>query len=219
MESHQSSCSDGLVSVPQHFRVRVIYDDHMVIIINKPPNLRSVPGHAVSFIKRGLREKDKSATLSGGASTPTRQTGQEAWMEAIRSFATQKCMDEIDEYLARLGASERYLTSIPRKYKTFCRYLLRNRHRIFENDDISSSEIQENLATSMVVRIEELQRPLLGLPDPTSHEESTMGQRRLLGYADREESRSNQQLVVVHRLDCETSSVMVFARQAPCASI
>jgi 23S rRNA-/tRNA-specific pseudouridylate synthase len=140
-------------------------------------------------------------------------------MEAIRSFATQKSMGEIDKYLARLGVSERYLTSIPRKYTTFCRYLLRNRHRILESDDSNSSENQENIATSMFIRIEERQRPLLGLPDPTSHEESTMGQLRLLGYAGREESRSNQQLVVVHRLDCETSGVMVFARQAPCASI
>jgi hypothetical protein len=122
MESQQSSYSDGLASLSENLRVRVIYDDDMVIIINKPPNLRSVPAHAVSGEKRGARVKDKGTlALSGEASTPSRRTGQEAWMEAIRSFAIQKSMDEIDKYLARLGASERYLTSIPRKYTTFCR--------------------------------------------------------------------------------------------------
>jgi hypothetical protein len=125
MESQQSSCSEGLASIPENLHVRVIYDDEMFIIINKPPNLRSVLGRAVSGEKRP-REKDKG-TFSG-ASTSSRRTGQEAWMETIRTFATQ--IDEIDKYLARLGASERYLTSIPRKYKTFCRYLERNRHRM-----------------------------------------------------------------------------------------
>jgi 23S rRNA-/tRNA-specific pseudouridylate synthase len=210
MESQKSSCSERLASVPEGLRVKVIYHDDHIIVVLKPANLRSVPGHAVSGQKRP-REQDKG-TLSG-ASDPSRRTGQEAWMEAIRSFAIPNSSDEIDKYLARLGASERYLTSIPRKYKTFCRYLERNRHRIFESD-----QIQENVATSMFVRIEERQRPLLGLPDPTSHEESASGQLRLLGYADTDESRSNQQLFVVHRLDCETSGVMVFARQALGAS-
>jgi hypothetical protein len=40
----------------------------------------------------------------------------------------------------------------------------------------------------MFIRIEERQRPLLGLPDPTSHGESAMGKVRLLGYADKVES-------------------------------
>jgi tRNA pseudouridine32 synthase/23S rRNA pseudouridine746 synthase len=224
MESQQSSCSDRLASVPEGLRVKVIYHDDHIIVVFKPANLRSVPGHAVSGKKRS-REEDKG-TLTG-ASDPSRRTGQEAWMEAIRSFAIQNTSsEEIDKYLARLGASERYLTSIPRKYKTFCRYLERNRHRIFESDDIkgfnpdigNGDQIQENVATSMFVRIEERQRPLLGLPDSTSHEESALGQLRLLGYANTDESRSNQQIFVVHRLDCETSGVMVFARRALGAS-
>ena len=217
MESQQSSCSDRLASVPEGLRVKVIYHDDHIIVIFKPANLRSVPGHALSGQKRP-REEDKG--ILSGASDPSRRTGQEAWMEAIRRFAAQNSSDEIDKYLARLGASERYLTSIPRKYKTFCRYLERNRHRIFESDDTKgfNPQHQENIATSMFVRIEERQRPLLGLPDPTSHEESALGQLRLLGYADTDESRSNKTIFVVHRLDCETSGVMVFARQALSAS-
>jgi tRNA pseudouridine32 synthase/23S rRNA pseudouridine746 synthase len=223
MQSQKSSCSDRLASVPEGLRVKVIHHDDHIIVILKPANLRSVPGHAVSGQKRP-REEDKGAL--SGASDISRRSGQEAWMEAIRSFATPNSSDVIDKYLARLGASERYLTSIPRKFKTFCRYLERNRHRIFESDDTegfnpdngNGDQIQENIATSMFVRIEERQQPLLGLPDPTSHEESALGQLRLLGYADTDESRSNQQLFVVHRLDCETSGVMVFARQALSAS-
>jgi tRNA pseudouridine32 synthase/23S rRNA pseudouridine746 synthase len=151
-----------------------------------------------------------------------RRTGQEAWMEAIRSFATQNSTssNEIDKYLARLGVPERCLTSIPRKYKTFCRYLERNQRRVFGSDDTKGFNPETAMTMkSMFVRIEERQRPLLGLPEPTSHEESAIGQLRLLGYADTDESRSNQQLFVVHRLDCETSGVMVFARQALAASI
>lgn len=239
-----ASCSDRLASVPEGLQVRVLYHDDYIIVVFKPANLRSVPGHAaVESGQKRPREEDKGTTTStptsSGASDPSRRTGQEAWMESIRSFAVpnNSCgsdddEDEIDKYLARLGASERCLTSIPRKYKTFCRYLERNQHRIFKSDNDTKrslnpengngDQIQDNVAMdtmrTMFVRIEERQRPLLGLPDPTSHEESAMGQLRLLGYADKDESRSNQQLFVVHRLDCETSGVIVFARSASGAS-
>jgi 23S rRNA-/tRNA-specific pseudouridylate synthase len=72
MESQQSSCSEGLASIPENLHVRLIYDDEIFIIINKPPNLRSVPGRAV-YGEKPPREKDKG-TFSG-ASTSSRRTG------------------------------------------------------------------------------------------------------------------------------------------------
>lgn len=223
-ESQRSPCSDGLTSVSEGLRVRVLYQDEHIIVINKPANLRSVPGHATPLAVSGQkRHREDEGTSSG--STLSRRTPQEAWVEAIRSFSTQKVNDdEIDKYLARLGESEKSLASIPRKYKPFCRYLERSRQRIFEIGDVKGiapkkgDAIPEEVAKTMFIRIEERQGPLLGMPEPTSHEESAMGQLRLLGYADIDESRSNQQLFVVHRLDMQTSGVMVFARGGSGAS-
>lgn len=75
------------------------------------------------------------------------------------------------------------------------------------------------------------QRPLLNLPPGTADEDSAWGQLRLLGYhcgGDANDNANNNddehdkdemtRLHVVHRLDCETSGVMVFARNRRAAS-
>jgi 23S rRNA-/tRNA-specific pseudouridylate synthase len=109
-----------------------------------------------------------------------------------------------------------------------------------KNDDDSRLE---TLIQQLYCRIEKCQRSLMHLPEPTKDEESVLGQLKLLGLAstasssssslaaaaleksnnkddgNHYDSRSNQTLFPVHRLDCETSGVMVVARTREAASV
>ncbi len=76
--------------------------------------------------------------------------------------------------------------------------------------------------------IQKLYIPLLNLPTPTEDWESALGQLRLLGYGDFANENNtnllvrnvneNSKLHIVHRLDCQTSGVMLFARNPETAS-
>jgi tRNA pseudouridine32 synthase/23S rRNA pseudouridine746 synthase len=88
---------------------------------------------------------------------------------------------------------------------------------------IDDTKIDE-IVNEMYERIRKRQVPLMNLPEATSHEESAFGQLILLGYGNDNESgkpncrRNHMGLYVVHRLDCETSGIMVFARNQDSAS-
>ena len=169
------------------------------MVIEKPSNLRSVPGN-VAGSKRPRKEQ---------------KTGQEAWIEALESF--QDCsLDDQAHQWAKNVANSPSLVSIPRKLKPFLRYCGRNQARLTpEGEPRLTSDDLNMLTTKIHVMLEERQRSFLNLPQATKHEESAFGQLILLGYA-KEERPAN--LFVVHRLDCETSGVVVFARTQEAAS-
>ena len=100
-----------------------------------------------------------------------------------------------------------------------------------------------NLKSQVDYRIKERQIPLLNLPEQTKDEESAEGQLKLLGYEDLRKAmpRADQEhnedktagqlqhpkaipkeffskIRVVHRLDMETSGLLVFARTEEAAS-
>jgi 23S rRNA-/tRNA-specific pseudouridylate synthase len=186
-----------------------------------------------------------------------RLTAQQAWTEAIRLLATTNTNSSsssigsnsnsnststsnsvvqqqhlMNVYLQRLGSNNSHLASIPRKFAPFCRYIRRSHARIFKNDD-KAAEMDdvglETLIKQIYCCIEKRQRSLMQLPEPTRHEESVLGQLKLLGLSsslenavgndDDVDSRSYQDLFPVHRLDCETSGVMVVARNRNAASV
>lgn len=171
-----------------------------------------------------------------------KRTAQEAWELAILSFATTaKTVDderhneedsqtkdmndnrEVLNCLQRLGASKTLLASVPRKQKLFLRYVQRNYKRLFKGPSSLSSEKRELIASQMFLELRKLQISFLNLPEPSRHEDSAYGQLILMGYggslsSDRKVDISST-LFVVHRLDCETSGVMVFARNEKAASI
>ena len=203
-----------LSHVPAHLRIQVLYKDESVVVIDKPCNLRSVPGHATSSPPRA----SKRARVSSNESHRT--TAQEAWTCAIRSFQDMaEVEDSADLWLRNLALTPN-LSSVPRKWKPFQRYCQRNQQRLKTDEQNESDSDEESkrademeldsIARTMHERIEQRQRPLLNLPDATDHEESAYGQLILLGYSgtDTKESlssSSSRKLFVVHRLDCEVS--------------
>jgi tRNA pseudouridine32 synthase/23S rRNA pseudouridine746 synthase len=234
--------SDALSYIAENLRIRVLYHDHDIVVIEKPCNLRSVPGFTTKKSSTNpdpcLESNQRKRPHPEGKdpSIGERLTASQAWKKAIQSFgerATQTPKDEVDGYIANLGASESLLANVPhKKFKVFLRYLQKNRSRICENDPDSLSvarsdsektkmaetnETLEDLAQRMFHRIQERQKPLMNLPESSPHEESAFGQLIMLGYSG-ETSKGRQPLYVVHRLDCETSGVMVFARTPEAAS-
>jgi tRNA pseudouridine32 synthase/23S rRNA pseudouridine746 synthase len=207
-----------LTKVPKHLRIRVLHDadDDGFMVIDKPCNLRSVPGLANTTVNT----KNAPGTKSPGEQ---RRTAQEAWVLAIQSFGDLKGGNDNDnensvsiqclQRLAKNGAK-----SVPRKFKLFQRYLERNQKQLMLSVE------EELLVEAMFQKIVTRQRPLLNLPEPTKHEESALGQLILMGYGRRRQDNTTNEreaknsLRVVHRLDCETSGVMVFAKNEATAS-
>ena len=67
----------ALAKVPAHLAIKIIYTDDDVIVIDKPCDLRSVPGHAA---ERHEGDDNTTANADGDAAKPKPQrlTAQEA---------------------------------------------------------------------------------------------------------------------------------------------
>ena len=85
------------------------------------------------------------------------------------------------------------------------------------------------IAQTCFAKIQQKQRPLLNLPKPTEDWESATGQLHLLGFGEYShwvstsstnncDSSTTAKLYVVHRLDCQTSGILVVARNQESAS-
>lgn len=198
--------------VPEHMRIKVLYEDEAVIVIDKPCNLRSVPGHA---------NPPPPAT---NETSQHRLTAQESWMEAIHSFRNEEVRDAAGKWLRNLASSTTNLASVPRKWSPFRRYISRNQQRLKTDTTMNKSHDTQHkskrrvddteldtIARKMHERIRQQQIPLMNLPEATYHEDSAFGQLISLRYANEETTTSEEtsedqkQLYVVHRLDCEVS--------------
>lgn len=181
-----------LEHIPPHLRIRIILRDESIVVIDKPPNLRSVKG--LSGRKRPREEG-------------SRLTASEAWTKALQ-VAMPSEKDPIENCLARLNQKDSRLASIPRKRKLFQRYIERNRQRLFSDDN---EKCDETTVEAMYQRLRERHVAYMNLPELTAEEESAEGQVSIL-------EGQGTTVRVVHRLDMETSGVMVFARTASAAS-
>lgn len=177
-------------NVPDHLRIKVIYKDEAIVLIDKPCNLRSVPGHAnppptAAHLTRANSEKEN------------RFTCQETWTQAILSFNNDEADDTASKWLSALSRTPNP-SSIPRKWSPFRRYVHRNQRRLNQMDEsdkvkplpkqtIDDTKIDE-IVNEMYERIRKRQVPLMNLPEATSHEESAFGQLILLGYGNDNES-------------------------------
>lgn len=148
-------------------------------------------------------------------------TAQQAWIAALGCFQRQDgetheedTGGEAHRWISNLALCPSSFASIPRKLKPFIRYCERNQGRLVPQGQ--RVEDLQSLATQMHALVEARQRSLMNLPKATEHEHSAFGQLILMGYAHSERPAN---LFAVHRLDCETSGVMVFARTQESASI
>ena len=234
-------------SIPQHLAIEILYADESVVVISKPCNLRSVPGHAKPPPPSAGKRKRASSREGDGEllnktelpKSSNRRTAQEAWAAAVQSIAAQGGSDfdgddddSIVSFICNL-ASISNLSSIPRKKKLFLSYTSRNLKRLLGNDKMDPEGV-DAIANRAFDLIKEKQIPLLNLPEQTADEDSALGQLKLLGYGRASQSMpynekkgpnviqkgqtDTRQLRVVHRLDCATSGVMVFARTDKAAS-
>lgn len=143
---------DQMMSLPNvspHLTIRILYSDDDVVVIEKPCDLRSVPGHA------------KPSPRSGGggdadaSSQSHRRTAQEAWVTAIQLMSEAYELDDIPtksivaipgdiiidneevsiedsavkELLHNLGSTANP-SCVPRKMETFVKYCHRNSKRL-----------------------------------------------------------------------------------------
>jgi hypothetical protein len=232
-------CATAMMSlsnkVPSHLTIRILYSDDDIVVIDKPCDLRSVPGHA---------------SPPAPQSHPPRRTAQEAWVQAIRFMSADRFTvgdpgEEKDvavstELMHNLGNTADSIC-VPRKLDTFLKYCHRNSKRLLpsfpdlhaKKDRVSSKIDQDqsrqkkpkidNASLSMLgrishacyVKIQNEQRLLMNLPKPTEDWESAIGQLRILGFGDYSHNVSpisgnndvteSKKLFVVHRLDCQVS--------------
>lgn len=211
-EAAELPCNEErLRNIPKFLRIKVQYEDEAIIVVDKPCNLRSVPGHAnPPPASHASNEKER------------RMTAQEAWISAIRGFRDQEVITDISGKWLHNLAMTTNLASVPRKWSPFRRYCQRNQQRLSMDTSLNhhhemkpkwrmnDTEL-DSIARRMHGRIQKRQIALMNLPTATDNEESAFGQLILLGYAADEdetfeESRAfRKQLYVVHRLDCEVS--------------
>lgn len=195
---------DTLLHVPSNRRIRLIDVRDDFIVLHKPPGLLSVPG-----ILRSEPGTNRKRKFTDDTPSPA-----QAWIQAIQNIRDDRTTkDTVDCYIAKIGATDTYLSSVPRKLKTFQRYVERNNKRIFTENEKNLDQL--SISRTMFLRIESKQKILLKVPESTPLEESAYGQLViLLGCTDLRRT----DLYVVHRLDCETSGVMVLARNQSAAS-
>ena len=221
----------GLAHIPPTLRIEVVHQDESILVVYKPCNLRSVPGNAEP---PSLPQTGKRKARDDDDDTPT---AQQAWVLAIQQLAeesgaspttleTSQHHDNKDNdktqpliqpsWFQGLGGQPSQRASIPRKYAAFARYVQRSRRRIFGHDNEMDDlpQITQRLFQSIEQRQAEILQP--HRPAPTKPEESVFGQVQLAGLGT--DSKSNQDLFVVHRLDQQTSGLLVLARTAAAAS-
>jgi tRNA pseudouridine32 synthase/23S rRNA pseudouridine746 synthase len=250
----------------QRLTIQILKDDPNFVVINKPSNLRSVPGFATTtndnkptnkkkrkFNEHGDEDNGDEITTTTKTETTTnaihgsgcRRTAQEAWVLAIQSFSTNNnsgdddsirisrmnCQDVDDgdekigeadsddesnrsslEYLSRLASTATNMSSMPRKYKLFAKHVLRNHQRIYSTVDNNNAIDIDIVIPKIYQLLQDKMKQFMNSPPLTSLEESAFGQIQLY-FGD-----NSGDYRVVHRLDCETSGVMVFAKNPITAS-
>ncbi|KAL7550422.1 hypothetical protein ACHAWF_013662 [Thalassiosira exigua] len=127
--------------------IRVLYVDDDIVVVDKPCDLRAVPGHA-----NPPPDEVRGDRIDGGGGTgkqSNRMTAQEAWVKAIQSMSSKEPdainiatddRHEIDTYektieeaaielINNLGTTANP-SCVPRKSETFVTYCYRNRKRL-----------------------------------------------------------------------------------------
>jgi hypothetical protein len=122
MESQQSPCSDGLASLPENLQVRVIYDDDMVLIINKPRTFDRSLGTPCLLKSSGSERRTRARYRYLEKVLRVDEPDKKLGWKRFGVLRPKRALMEIDKYLARLGASERYLTSIFHTSKVYNLY-------------------------------------------------------------------------------------------------
>ncbi|GAX18517.1 hypothetical protein FisN_10Hh284 [Fistulifera solaris] len=190
-----------LTHIPLPLRIRIIYEDDDIVVVAKPPHLRTVPGNAAEPL------------------TPQQPqySASQAWKHVVCNYAktlTQP-QDEIDTFLCQISQVDHYAKCLPHKWKPFQSFVKRNWSKYGASTFAAVNNKNEDVTITLLPRIfqrlSNAQRRLL--PKATSPEESVLGQLCLL-YP----TTTANQWHIVHRLDCATSGVLVVGRTSLAAA-
>lgn len=180
---------------PSHPRLPIVYQDESLLVVDKPGGMLSVPG----------REAQQLKLLGGGTSR------QEQWTAAVQ--AAGKRLPPPDSNMEAVTAALKLLGSrndrnIPRKRELFINYV----HRVLklgQHGSSSSSSIGE--ACWGVVKEVDGDMHRLAFDDIPGH---------LKSAADIAGELADGPVFHVHRLDMETSGLLVFAKtEQACAHL
>jgi len=198
--------------IPPRLTIRILYSDDEIVVVDKPCDLRSVPGHA----NPPPPEKEGPRSNSDSEQTSHRMTAQEAWVKAIQLMSAEDGGTDINaigqissqgisledaavrEIIRNLGTTSDP-SCVPRKLETFVKYCHRNSRRLIpsfgnlrERVEFEPRQKKQKTGTSKMREIASLahaniqrnQRHLMNLPKPTEDWESAIGQLRMLGFGD-----------------------------------
>ena len=193
-------------------------------------------GLAIKSFSANNNNNGDSSTAKATTTTTTTMTTQNNNNDdtGIESAHVHTDDDVVEEYLCRLASStpESSISSIPRKYRLFEKYLRRNHRRILlccgddsrhSNDNTTTTtNNNNNISSDLIQRIhtklQQRMKDYMNLPRPlTKLMESAFGQLQL-HYGSKSQMNDNKSnddttsssslLRVVHRLDCEVCYVL-----------
>lgn len=170
----------------------IIFQDESIIVVNKPAGMLSVPGREVQLLS-------SSADQAQGKIQPR----SEQWSSSIQSaFSECEQNTAISHILTKLRARSLQQQNIPRKHDLFIKYL----QRVLKVDSQQDCE-------SVWKTIERVDGELhqIKYEDIPHH---------LVSAADVAAELTHSKVFHVHRLDMETSGLLLFAKnESVCAEL
>lgn len=164
-------------NMPYHRPLKILFEDENIAVIDKPPNILSVPGKRKEFVK----------------------SRNEEWHDAIRYASTFVDDDPlIKECIVRLTSC----SSIPRKELRFYSFL----SRVLKIVDV---DVQRSIWHNINKCDEKLHKPSFdSIPES------------LISTVELTEQLCSHKLYPVHRLDMETSGILLYAKtEESCAEL
>ena len=173
----------------------ILYEDAYLIAINKPHNLLSVPGlSAVVNVFSNSLPYQQDEIMDRSTIAHSKCSRSERWMKAVLTVSIDNSQDDnIREIFQSLSLK----SSLPRKHQEFVRYLSRD---LKLNDPCIQDKVW-NLLNNSDMTLQKEFSPGSDIPSAASIVEELI----------------NGKVYPVHRLDLETSGVLLFAKTSHAA--
>ena len=204
----------------------VIFEDSHIVAVHKPANMFSVPikSPKVREVDKGDPPQTSFETVtdvssdveaqkvsSRGKATTSKRRRFEEWADAVKNAINSTSCEAAIDCLKGIKNHN----NVPRQEKAFKDYLGRSFKEFFSACAVDEESVKAEVWTAVCRSDVNLHR----LPLEVIAPENRSALEILLSRRDGEEEGGvSSTLFVVHRLDCETSGVLVFAKNAMAAA-